>query len=274
MDQPNILVVGATGHLGTRLVDRLSTAGHTPRALVRSREKAAAIAAKATPILGDLLAPETLTEAFRGVDRVFIVAPPAPEMKTLERNAIDAAVAAGAERIVYLSNFAATEGSALMPMHVHGLHERVIGSLDIDWTVLGPTRYMTNFPFNWSSVLRDGVLLEPASGLMTCVDPDDVADVAAKTLIEDGHDGQTYRLTSEDAFTAFDLAALLSEFLQRDIRVADPDEGSSPRGGYFDLVAAGAYRPTDVTARVLGRAPRSYAEWLALNLPVDTGAMT
>jgi uncharacterized protein YbjT (DUF2867 family) len=177
--QSSILVVGATGHLGTRLVRQLSAVGVKPRALVRSREKGEAIASMATPLLGDLLAPETLTEAFRGAERVFIVAPPAPEMEALERNAIDAAVAAGAKRIVYLSNFAATEGSALRPMHIHGLHERVVASRGVDWTVLGPTRYMTNFPFNWRSVLNDGVLLEAGgSGVMTCIDPDDVAEVA------------------------------------------------------------------------------------------------
>jgi uncharacterized protein YbjT (DUF2867 family) len=66
-----------------------------PRALVRSREKGEAIASMATPVLGDLLAPETLADAFRGAERVFIVAPPAPEMEALERNAIDAAGAAG-----------------------------------------------------------------------------------------------------------------------------------------------------------------------------------
>src|SRR5262245_46553326 len=87
-----ILVVGATGTLGSRLVRQLAAAGVKPRALVRSREKGEAIASLATPVLGDLLEPETLAEVFRGAERVFIVAPPALEMAALERNAIDAAV--------------------------------------------------------------------------------------------------------------------------------------------------------------------------------------
>jgi len=257
-----ILVVGATGTLGRRLVAQLSAAGVRPRALVRSREKGEAIVSTATPVLGDLVAPESLADAFGGTERVFIVAPPAPEMEALERNAIDAALAAGAKRIVYLSNFAATEGSPLRPMHIHGLHERLIASSGVEWTVLGPTRYMTNFPFDWSSVLNDGLLLEAGgSGVMTCIDPDDVAAVAVRALIEDGHQGQTYRLTSEDAFTAADLAAVLSGFLGRDVRVPDED-GARPPGGYFGLVAAGVYKTTGTAAEVLGRAPRSYAEWL------------
>ena len=161
----------------------------------------------ATPILGDLLAPESLADEFRDTERVFIVAPPLPEMETMKRNAIDAAVAAGAEGIVYLSNFAAKEGSELRPNHVHGLHERLITSLGIDSTGIGPTRYMTNFPLDWQSVLNDGLLLEAGGpGIMTCIDPDDVAAVAVKVLTERGHEGQNYKLTSEDAVTAADLA--------------------------------------------------------------------
>lgn len=269
MTHPGILVVGATGQLGSRLVRQLAAAGVKPRALVRNPEKGEAIAPLATPVLGDLMAPETLTEAFRGVERAFIVAPATTEMEALERNAIDAAVSAGVERIVYLSNFAAREGSELRPMHVHGLHERLIAESGLNWTVLGPTRYMSNFPFDWASVLNDGLLLETGGpGVMTCIDPDDVAEVAVKTLAEDGHEGRIYRLTSDDAFTAADLAALLSRFLGREVKAPEETGGSPPAGGYFGLVAAGAYTITDTAAKVLGRPPRSYVNWLERNPPV------
>jgi uncharacterized protein YbjT (DUF2867 family) len=270
MTRPPIIIVGATGQLGTRLVRQLAAADVKPRALVRSREKAEAIASLATPVIGDLMAPQTLTEAFHGAERVFIVAPPRPEMETLERNAIDAAVAAGAKQIIYLSNFAATEGSELQPMHIHGLHERLIATRGVDWTVLGPTRYMTNFPFDWPSVLNDGLLLESGgSGVMTCIDPDDVAAVAVKTLTEGGHEGQTYRLTSEDEFTAGDLAALLARFLGREVRVFESNGLPVPMAGYFGLVAAGVYKTTDTAAKLLGRPPRAYADWLEKNRPVE-----
>lgn len=265
MTHSSILVVGATGHLGRRLLGRLSAAGVKARALVRSRERGEGIASMATPVIGDLLAPETLANAFQGAERVFIVAPPVREMETLERNAIEAAVAGGAKRIVYLSNFAANEGSELRPVHVHGLHERLVASRGVDWTVLGPTRYMTNFPFNWASVLNDGLLLEEGgSGIMTCIDPDDVAEVAVKALTESGHEDETYRLTSEDAFTAADLAAFLSAFLRREIRVI---ESKNAPAGYFRLVADGVYRTTNTAAKVLSRAPRAFADWLEHNPP-------
>jgi uncharacterized protein YbjT (DUF2867 family) len=265
----SILVVGATGTLGSRLIRQLAAAGVKPRALVRTREKGDAIASLANPILGDLLLPESLMPAFRGVERVFVLGQPTPDMEALERNAIDAAVSAGAKRIVYMSNFTAKEGSELRPNHIHGVHERLVASLGVDCTVLGPTRYMTNVPFDWPSVLKDGLLLEAGgSGLMTCVDPDDVADVAVKALTEDGHEGQTYKLTSDDTFTAVDLARLLSKTMGREVRVFEGGVENAPMmAKYFAMVAEGLYKTTDTLGKILGRAPRSYADWLERNLP-------
>jgi uncharacterized protein YbjT (DUF2867 family) len=288
MTQSSILVVGATGKFGLRLVRQLAAAGVKPRALVRSRDKGEAIAALATPVLGDLNAPETLAEAFRGAERVFILAPPVLKMEILERNAIDAAVAAGAKRIVYLSNFAATEGDEDLYAHVHGLHQRLLATLGVDWTVLRPTRFMTSVPFLWRPILNHGLLLEAGgSGAMSFIDPDDAAAVAVKALMEDGHAGQTYRLTSEDAYTAAGLAALLSRAVGRELKVFNGDAealrealivNGAPGGHapamvrYFAKVAAGFYKTTGTAAKVLGRPPRAYADWLPQHLPAALGA--
>ena len=114
MNADNVLLVGATGQLGQRLARRFTASvGDRPRALVRSNEKAALLRSVARPVIGDLLVKESLTEAFRDVERVFIVAPPTPEMESLERNAIEAALEAGAKHLVYLSNLAAREGADL-----------------------------------------------------------------------------------------------------------------------------------------------------------------
>jgi uncharacterized protein YbjT (DUF2867 family) len=275
--------VGATGNFGSRLVRKLAAAGVRPRALVRTREKAAAVEALAEPVIGDLLAPETLAPAFQGADRVFVLGQPTPQIEALERNAIEAAVAAGARRIVYLSNFTAREGSELLPMHVHGLHERLLQTLGVDWTVLRPTRFMSSVPFVWRSVVNNGLLLEPTgAGRMTFADPDEVALVAARALTEDGHEGQTYRLTSEDCYTPADLAAVLSKVLGRDIRIFDgdvdalrealiangaPGEQAPVMAKYFGMAAAGLYVTTDTLGTLLGRRPRGFAEWLPENLP-------
>ena len=284
MRDAKILIVGATGKVGSRIVRQLAAAGTRPRALVRSWDKAVAIASLATPVLGDLMAPRTLEQAFRGVERVFILAPPVPEMESLERHAIDAAVAAGAKRIVYLSNFAATEGDEDQFVHVHGLHQRLVTTLGMDWTVLRPTRFMTSVPFVWSSIVNHGLLLEAGgSGIMSFFDPDEAAEIAVKALTEDGHVGQAYKLTSDDAYTAADLARLLSRTVGRELKVFEgdlaafrdaliangaPAAHAPAMARYFAKVSAGLYEPTDTAAKVLDRAPRAYADWLEQNPPV------
>jgi uncharacterized protein YbjT (DUF2867 family) len=284
-----ILVVGATGTVGSRLVRQLAAAGVKPRVLVRSRDKADAIASLATPVVGDLLAPESLESAFRGAERVFILAPPTPDLETLERNAIDAAVAAGAKHIVFLSNYGAKAGDQEdWHFDVHGRHEQLLATLNLDWTVLRPTRFMNYVPFVWPSVLNKGLLLEAGgAGPMTFIDPDDIAAVAMKALTEDGHTGKAYELTSEETYTAAELAALLSRVSGRDLRVFEgdvealrqaliasgaPGDFAPIMARYFWKVKAGFYKITHTVAKVVGRPPRTYADWLQDNLPVGLGA--
>ncbi len=280
----DILVVGATGTVGSELVRQLDSAGHRVRALVRDQRKAERIASLATPVIGDLAQAETLTRAFAGAERVFVLAPPTPEQETLERNAFDAAIAAGAKRIVFLSNYGAAENDVDPHYHVHGVHERYLASLGVDWTVLRPTRFMTHTPFVWASVLDRGLLIEAGgAGAMTVIDPADIAAVALKVLTEDGHEGQIYELTSEDSFTAAELAQTLSRVLRRDITLFAGDldalrialiENGAPgayaplMAGAFAKVAAGRFRRTDTVEKLLGRAPRAYDHWLEEHIPV------
>ena len=278
----SILILGATGNIGSYLVEQLAEAGHRVRVLVRDRQKAERIAALATPVLADLARPESLAPAFEGAERVFVLAPTSPETESLERNAIDAALAAGAKRIVYVSNILAAEGDPVDHYHAQGKHERRLASLNVESTILRPTRFMTHTPFVWSSVLERGLLLEGGAGRRTVVDTADVAAVALKALTEDGHEGQRYDLTSDDYFTAGELAEILSRALGREVAVFEggvdalraallesgaPADYAPLMAGYSERVAAGRFERTDTLGRLLGRPPRSYAQWLERNLP-------
>ena len=280
----SILVVGPTGTVGSRLVDRLAASGRRVNALVRSERKAATIGHLATPVLGDLSEPPTLSSAFEGAERVFVLAPPVPGVEVLERNAFEAAVNAGAKRIVFLSNYGAGDFSHDdLHFAAHAANERWLASSGVDWTVLRPTRFMTHTPYIWSSVLQRGLLLEAGGeGAMTVIDPDDIADVAFFALTADGHEGQRYDLTSEDSFTAGELAAAISRRIGRDLTIFSGDtealraalvESGAPgeyaplMAGYFATVAAGHWHVTDTVGELLGRKPRSYADWLDANLP-------
>jgi uncharacterized protein YbjT (DUF2867 family) len=280
----SILVVGATGTVGSRLVARLAASGRRVKALVRTEQRAAAVGHVATPVVGELSEPQTLARAFEGAERVFVLAPPVPGVEVLERNAFGAAIGAGAERIVYLSNYGAGDFSHDdLHFTAHAANERLLASLGVEWTVLRPTRFMTHMPYIWSSVVRRGILLEAGGdGAMTVIDPDDVAEVAFLALTADGHEGQRYDLTSDDSFTAAELAATLSRRIGRDLAVFSGDtealraallesgarsEYAPLMAAYFATVTAGHWHVTETAGELLGRQPRAYAEWLDANLP-------
>jgi uncharacterized protein YbjT (DUF2867 family) len=279
----SILIVGATGNVGAELVRQFAASGKRVKALVRNESKAASITHLAEPVFGDLMAPATLESAFKNVERVFVLAPPVGEAEeTMERNAFNAAVEAGVKHIVYLSSYAATFGDGY-PYIVHAANENVLASLNVDWTVLRPTRFMPYMPFVWNSIFQRGLLLEQAGdGAMTTIDPADIAAVGILALTTDGHEGQKYELTSEDSFSTRQLGEMLSRVLIKRLTVFDggteelraaliengaPGEYAPVMSHYFESVADGHWKVTDTVGHVLGRKPRSYAQWLERNLP-------
>jgi uncharacterized protein YbjT (DUF2867 family) len=279
----SILIVGATGSVGAELVKQFAASGKLVKALVRNESKAASIKHLAEPVFGDLMAPATLESAFKNVERVFVLAPPVGEAEeTMERNAFNAAVEARVKRILYLSSYAATFGDGYRYI-VHAANEKVLASLNIDWTVLRPTRFMPYTPFVWNSIFQRGLLLEQAGdGAMITIDPPDIAAIGILALTTDGHEGQKYELTSKDWFSTRQLGETLSKVLNKKLAVLDgstkelraalvengaPGEYAPIMSHHFQTVADGRWKVTDTVNQLLGRKPRSYAEWLERNLP-------
>jgi uncharacterized protein YbjT (DUF2867 family) len=277
-----ILVVGATGVVGSELVRQLAATGQRFRVLVRSEAKARSLPSLTEPVIGDLLVPGTLARAFESAERVFVLAPPTADMEKMVTNAFQAARKAGAKHIVYLSAFGA--GTLDAPhWHAHGANERRLIALGSDWTILRPTRFMTHTPYAWAPVLKRGILLEGGGvGVFPMIDPVDIAAVALRALTEDGHHGHTYELTSDDAYTAADLARTISETIHRNVKVFEGDGDALQQaliaGGVppeyaplmvkaYATVAAGNWYLTTTAPEILGRPARSYAQWLEHNLP-------
>lgn len=258
----------------------VADAHHEVRALVRDPAKAENLASIAEVVTADLASPRTLTAAFAGADRVFVIAPVAPELEALEANAFRAAAEAGAKHIVKLSNF----GAGSLPSALwnwHGASENTLRGLGIPWTILRPVRFMTDMPFSWDAMIESGTIFEPTGdGKITLIDPDDVAAVAATVLTTPGHDAQTYELTSAEALTGAQIAQQITAAVGRPITFADPSpdafRGTSLAAGipepfvdmigqYMSVVRQGGMRITTTVADLLGRPPRSYAEWLKNN---------
>jgi uncharacterized protein YbjT (DUF2867 family) len=280
MQRP-ILVVGATGTVGSQVVAQLVAAGRHVRALARDPAKTKRLGNGIDTAIGDLEQPHSLPAAFAGVERAFVLAPPAPNLEQLEANAFAAADKAGVKHIVYLSNFGAGSFDDDL-WQAHGANERRLRALTATWTILRPVRFMTNTPYGWASIHEQGRLVEPLGGRKaTLIDPLDIAAVAVKALTESGHEGKTYELVGE-ALTGSEIAERLSLALGRPVAFIDGSEDEARdnlvRSGfpppvaekvlfYFRTMREGRWYETSTLRELLGRPPRTYAAWLKEHLP-------
>ncbi len=222
-----ILVVGATGHVGSQIVAQLSDKGVPVRAMTR-KPGAARLPAQVELVHGDLTLPETLEPALNGVDTLFLVwtAPPAAFPQFLER------VARTARRIVYLSAplktphpfFQQPNASRVVAEQI----ERSIEASGTEWTFLRPGIFACNAMQWWGQQFRAGDLVRwPFLDVPTApIDPRDIAAIGVRTLCENGHAGAEYVLTGSEPLTHRDQISIIGSVLGRSLRIEEmtPDQ--------------------------------------------------
>src|SRR5438094_403566 len=138
-----ILVIGATGKVGSDLVRQLVQDAQPVRALVRDPAKAVkTLPGEAELSRGDLADATSITEALKGADRLFLLGPVDPRLVELEERAIVAAVTAGVKHLVKLSAIGADASSGSMFAAWHGQSEDHIRRSDVPFTFLRPNFFM------------------------------------------------------------------------------------------------------------------------------------
>ena len=272
-----VLVTGATGAVGSAVVDELRERGAAVRAFVRDRARAAAVLGEDVELaVGDFEDPASVRRALRGVERVFLACGNVPGQVRHETSAIDAAAAAGVERIVKLSANGAAPGSPLAFWDWHGRIEQHLARSGVAAVVLRPDNYMTNLLASAEAIAQAGMLFAPAGrARVAMVDPRDVAAVAAVALTEDGHDGEGYVLTGPRAVTFDEIAAALSDATGHHVAFVDVDDAAARQGmlegglpgflidflvALFCALRGGAHAvPTGTVRAVTGTEPRGIA---------------
>lgn len=216
-----VAVTGATGNVGVEVVRRLQAEGLAVRALVvdpeAARERLGVDVDPVRFVFGDA---STYEAAFAGVHALFLMRP--PQIADVARRihpAIDAARAAGVRKIAFLS----LQGVERNPVVPHHRIERHLRGSGVPTVYLRPSFFMQNLSTTHRDEIRGGCLVVPAGrGRTSFVDVRDVAEVAAKVLLEDGHEGRAYELTGRDALDYAQVAAVLSDVVGRRIVYADP----------------------------------------------------
>jgi NAD(P)H dehydrogenase (quinone) len=280
-----VAVTGASGLLGSKLAFRLAAEGAPQRLVVRDAARA--------PSLGDDPLPEAdvavvagytdtraMVEAFSGTDTVVLVSAREDADRVAQhRAAVDAAVAAGVPRIVYVSFVGAAPDAVFTFARDHWHTEEYIRATGVRHTFVRDNLYHRGLAL---MVGDDGVIRGPAGdGRVASVSHDDIADVVTHLLLDEDarrHDGRTYDVTGPEALTLDEVARALSTATGREITYhpetlkeayASRERYGAPRfevdgwvSSYAAIAAGELARVSDTVERLVERPAQSFAAWL------------
>ncbi|MEU1489295.1 NAD(P)H-binding protein [Streptomyces sp. NPDC005776] len=216
-----IIVTGATGQLGRRIVESLLVRVPADQVgvSVRDPRKAQAFADQGVRVRrGSFDEPGGLAHAFEGASQVLIVSVDrmGEEAVRLHRTAIDAAVASGARRILYTSHMGAGASSHFQACRDHAATERALSASGVPFTALRNGFHAAAAVQFLGHAAESGCLELPEDGPVNWTAHADLADADAAILADEGRfDGPTPPLTAARAFTFDEVAALASDVTGR-----------------------------------------------------------
>jgi uncharacterized protein YbjT (DUF2867 family) len=275
-----ILVTGATGRVGYRVLEALADAGAEATAMVRVEADAADLPGAPQHIVATFDDPPP-PEALRRFRRIFLLSPTHEEQAALEIVFTDAVVAAGHRpHIVKIAADGFQDpdcGVRFMRQHREvAMH---LGALGLAVTYLAPSMYMETLIDAAQTIRENGAIFAPAGrGRVAFIAARDVAAVAAKVLTSRGHENQTYVLTGPEALGYADVAARLSAVFAREVEYVNQPPGRARRAmlahgmtpwladgvlEQFEWIRHGGADTVTTTVRaVTGTDPRPVQDWL------------
>ena len=217
-----ILVTGASGTVGKAVLNEVARSGAKHKAMYRSADEAAKAPAGTQTVVADFAKKETLTPALRGVESVYLVCSPIPDLVQLETNMIDAAAAAGVRHIVLNSALGAGDYAKSFPSW-HRKVEDQLKSTGISFTILRPNSFHQNVVTYFAPSIRAQGVFYGSMGQarVSFLDVRDIASVAAKALSGGQHSGKTYELNGPEGLTYTQIAEKIAKQAGRAAQYVD-----------------------------------------------------
>jgi uncharacterized protein YbjT (DUF2867 family) len=274
-----IMVTGATGTIGRSLVDLLAGEGAQVRAVTR-RPQAAGLPAGVQVVTGDLARPGAAASLLDGVRSLFLnpraAGGAAGDLLALAKKR-------GVERVVVLSALNVDDDLAEQPSRFQGdrnkeTEDDAVAS-GLEWVSLRSASFAANALRTWAPQIRaaDVVRGPYATFAEPLIHERDLAEVAAHALLSADLTGQRLRLTGPKSLSHEELVAIIGRVIDRPLRYEEVppeafEEGMIRRGFPQPFVAAllaryargtgPAETVSDDVEKVLGRPPRTYADWV------------
>ena len=252
-----VVVIGATGRMGSEVVKALIAKGEKVRALVRDPQRAGAIQVPGVElVVGDVEKPDTWDAALQDVDKVFLLSPEGPQMAEQHGKFADAAKRAGVRHLVRMSILVSNPDSPLVIGKWHGEADQNVANSGIPYTIIRPTYLMQNLIGSARMIASDGAFSGAmGNGKVGVIDTRDVGNVAATVLTSDDHEGKTYPLTGPEALSMGELAGKLSAVLGKEVKYVNVSQEDAKA----DMMAMGM--------------PDWMADgWVAIAMMISTGA--
>src|ERR1700758_2460171 len=216
-----VLVTGATGTVGGELVKALLQRGAHVRAFTRKQPKPGTFPGAVEVALGDLTDPVSVAEAIKGVDNLFLLIGGVADEIIQALTAYGFSKKAGLKHVTYLSVYKADQFLEVPHFAAKYAIEEAIRAGGMPYTILRPGYFTQNERRLKPVLTGPGVYPVPAGNQgIAVVDVRDIAEVAAISLTEEGHEEKTYDLVSSDMLSGPDAAATWSKLLSKEITYA------------------------------------------------------
>jgi len=274
------LITGATGHVGSMVVERLIRRGDQPRVFVRNAERARALFGDRVEIFtGDLADQTTLAPALAGSDAILLINI-GYDLAARDEAASKAATAAGVKRLVKLSSCDVREQVGTGVWHARG--EAAIRASGIPFTFVQPTGFMANAVFWADSIRREGVVRSSTGdGKIPFIHSNDIADVVTKALTSPEYAGESLPITGPEALSYPEMTVKIGSAIGRPLRFelisdederrqlmsfAEPEPSIEAHLSIYRAIRGGRLAGiTQTVERVLRRKPVSFDQWAREN---------